>query len=70
MSPRWDHRVPPTEQELREKFHALADPVIGPTRAAAIESALHDLPGGALTPLTDLLFQPINPDTIAGRSSN
>ncbi len=70
MTPRWDHHAPPTETELRAKYHALADPVLGPDRAGAIESALHDLPDGPLTPLTDLLFQPISSETIRGRSSN
>jgi 2-methylcitrate dehydratase PrpD len=58
--PRWDPTAPPTEAELRAKYHALADPVLGRPRAAAIEQALSALPRTGLTPLTDLLFQPIN----------
>jgi 2-methylcitrate dehydratase PrpD len=60
MSPKWDHRAPPTEAELRAKFHALADPVLGIARAAAIETALADLPNTGLEPLTDQLFAPIS----------
>ena len=60
LTPRWDFTNPPTEDELRAKYHARADPVLGPARAKAIETALNALPGTALTPLSDLLFQPIN----------
>lgn len=60
MRPRWDHDAPPTEAELRDKFHELADPVLGRDRAAAIEQAIHDLPGGDFARLRQLLFQPIN----------
>lgn len=60
MTPRWDHTHPPTEAELRAKYHALTDPVLGGRRAAATESALAGLPDSALSTLTDLLFQPIN----------
>lgn len=60
MSPRWDHRDPPSEAELRDKYHALAVPVLGRDRADRIEAALHDLPGTGLAPLTDQLFRPIN----------
>jgi 2-methylcitrate dehydratase PrpD len=70
LSPRWDHRAPPSPAELRSKFHALADPILGPVRSDAIEAALHDLADGSLSVLTDLLFQPIRSDTIAGRSEN
>jgi 2-methylcitrate dehydratase PrpD len=60
LTPRWDFTNPPTEAELRAKFHAFADPVLGAARANAIENALADLPDNDLTTLTDLLFQPIN----------
>ncbi len=59
LNPRWDHRAPPTEAELRAKYHDLADPTLGRARASAIESALDQLHGTGLPPLTDLLFQPI-----------
>jgi 2-methylcitrate dehydratase PrpD len=58
--PRWDHQCPPTEAELRAKYHALADPVLGPARATAIESALAGLAGADLSSLSDLLLQPIS----------
>lgn len=60
MTPRWDHTDPPTEQDLRDKYHALADPVLGTMRATAIENALSNLATNDLSTLTDLLFQPIN----------
>ncbi len=59
-TPRWDHEAPPSEDELRRKFHDLADPVLGSGRAGAIEFALAALPETGLAPLTDLLFQPIS----------
>ena len=70
MTPRWDADDPPSDTELRAKYHSLADPVLGSDRADAIETALHDLPNGAMQPLTELLFQPISENTTSGRSSN
>ncbi|MDJ0626912.1 MAG: MmgE/PrpD family protein [Rhodobacter sp.] len=67
--PRWDADNPPTEAALRAKFHDLADPLIGPARAARIESALSDLPKTGLQPLYDQLIQPISRDTTAARAS-
>lgn len=69
MTPLWDATDPPDEAALRAKYHDLADPVLGRDRAEAIETALAALPGTALSPLTDLLFQPISCGTSAGRSS-
>lgn len=60
LQPRWDPTAPPTDVELRAKFHALAGPVLGTRRSNAIEAALADLPRSGLRPLTDLLYQPIN----------
>ncbi len=60
QSPRWDHRAPPSDQELAEKFLSLADPVLGPARAEAIAAAIDELDRQPLESLTDLLFQPIN----------
>ena len=68
-TPKWDPAEPPTEAELREKFHRLADPVLGPERARAIEDALHGLPDTAITPLYGLLAQPISARTVAARSA-
>ena len=60
MSPKWDAEVPPSDAELRAKFHALADPVLGDPRAQAIEEAIDALPRTGLEPLTDLICQPIS----------
>ncbi|MDP2495018.1 MmgE/PrpD family protein [Shimia thalassica] len=59
MEPKWDHTKPPTAQELRDKFHGLADPVIGAERAIHIENSLRELANGPLSNLTDHLFTPI-----------
>lgn len=59
MEPRWDHLSPPTEEELRLKFHSLADGALGKSRADAIEDALETLDQTALSALTQHLFQPI-----------
>ena len=58
--PRWDATAPPSAPELRAKFHAYADPVLGAERAAAIEAAIDALPDSGLAPLTDQLFRPIS----------
>ncbi|MBD0865116.1 MAG: MmgE/PrpD family protein [Rhodobacteraceae bacterium] len=60
LNPKWDHRKPATEAELRAKFHDLAEPVLGAERATRIETALHEMPKTGLQPLTDQLFAPIS----------
>lgn len=60
MSPRWDHRWPPSDAELRAKYHDLADGPLGRDRADAIETALDGLDRTGLNALSDLLFQPIS----------
>jgi len=60
MTPRWDWDAPPSEAELRAKFHALAGPVLGPSRTAQLEDALEALPDTGLAPLTAVLAQPIS----------
>ena len=60
MTPIWDHTAPPSAAELRAKYHALADPLLGSSRSAAIEAAIDALDGAPLTALSDLLYQPIN----------
>jgi len=60
VTPRWDHTDPPTGDDLRAKFHDLADPVLGRPRADAIEDALSKLETTGLAPLTDQLLAPIN----------
>ncbi len=54
--PRWDPDVPPSEAELSEKYHELADPVLGPERARAIAAIIERLEDAPLTALTDHLF--------------
>jgi aconitate decarboxylase len=41
--PRGGIRQPLTNAEVREKFHTLADPLVGPDRAAQIEKAVLSL---------------------------
>lgn len=57
--PRWDHNTPPTEAEFREKFHKLADPVLGMEHADTIEAALANLSDTPLSDLSDQLLRPI-----------
>ena len=56
---RWDAAAPPSENELREKYHALADPVLGPHRAGDIESAIETLDKTALTALSQHILCPL-----------
>jgi len=69
VTPRWDAVAPPSEADLRAKFHAFADPVVGAPRAGAIESALQDLPALGLAPLYGLITQPISRETMPARSA-
>ncbi|MGP6085549.1 MmgE/PrpD family protein [Antarctobacter jejuensis] len=57
IQPRWDHDAPPTDEEIRAKFHRLADPVLGRARAEAIAEAIDGLEKTPLARLTDLLFR-------------
>lgn len=57
MQPRWDAEAPPSEEALRAKFHALADPVLGRARTEAIHAAIEALDDGPLSRLTELLFR-------------
>lgn len=57
MRPRWDAEDPPRDAELVEKFHALADPVLGRDRAEAIASVIDRLEEAPLTALTEHLFR-------------
>ncbi|MEQ9693659.1 MmgE/PrpD family protein [Shimia sp. SDUM112013] len=59
--PRWDATAPPSEGDLRAKFHGLADPVLGITRATALENSLRGLDQTPLSTLTDQLLRPIKP---------
>jgi len=59
-SPRWTAEDPPTEAELRTKFHGLADPLLGRARAEALEQAIAALStGGDLIVFSDLVCQPL-----------
>lgn len=59
IEPRWGPLNPPAAQELRAKFHLLADPVLGQPRADAIENAIENLENSPLSALTDLILTPV-----------
>ena len=59
MEPKWDHTMPPTEAELRAKYHSLAEPVLGRSRADAIEDAVENLHTSPLSCLSKLLHAPV-----------
>ncbi|MCP5072218.1 MAG: MmgE/PrpD family protein [Rhodobacteraceae bacterium] len=61
MQPRWTAEVPPSEAELRAKFHQLADGIVGRERAEGIESALAAMPrGGDLKALLAEINTPVS----------
>ncbi|HEX7128156.1 MAG TPA: MmgE/PrpD family protein [Thermodesulfobacteriota bacterium] len=45
VAARGDADAPPADAELREKFHRLADPVLGTSGARSLAAAVEDLPG-------------------------
>ncbi len=55
FEPPWDWDAPPTEAELRDKYHCLADPVLGAARAAAISDAINRLDSHPFATLAALL---------------
>ncbi|MFY0621252.1 MAG: MmgE/PrpD family protein [Pelagimonas sp.] len=59
MQPKWDPTAPPTADEMRDKYHALADPVLGPDRAREIAGIVAELETRPLSDLTELLFRPV-----------
>ena len=67
--PRWDATSPPSEAELRTKFRSLAVPAVGADRATAIENAIDRFETTSLAPLSQLLSQPISPETTSGNSA-
>ncbi|SFK49920.1 MmgE/PrpD family protein [Shimia haliotis] len=67
--PKWDHTAPPTEADLRGKFHALADPVIGHVAACEIEDTLANLAALPFSALSDQLLRPISASTTIGRTA-
>jgi 2-methylcitrate dehydratase PrpD len=60
MEPRWDPTAPPSAEDLQHKFHRLAGPVLGEARAAAIAKAVETLDQDDLSPLWELITQPIS----------
>ncbi len=52
----WDWTAPPSDAELLEKYHALADPVLGRDRATAISDAIDGLDTAPLDSLTRHLY--------------
>ena len=60
MQPRWDRTDPPSDGELRDKFHALADPVLGGNLADAVETAVNRLESGPANDLLKLVCQPVS----------
>lgn len=59
VNPKWAAEQPPSETELRAKFHTLADPRIGSERADAIEAAVSALAsGGPVSEMSDLICKP------------
>jgi hypothetical protein len=57
-----DPENPASMTEVRAKFHAGADPVLGSARAAVIETAVDHLGGTDVTPLLDtILAAPAEP---------
>lgn len=61
--PRWSYDAPPTEAELRAKYHGLADDLLGSDRAGRIEEAIDGLDALPASALFDLLVQPVPRET-------
>ncbi len=58
LTPKWDAENPPSAADLRHKFHALADPVLGAVRASALEIAIDNLEHTDLAPLRAAITAP------------
>jgi hypothetical protein len=58
-TPRWDAVDPPNDKELRVKFYTLAVPVVGQSRANAIEEAISTSLQDGPTLLLELNKQPV-----------
>ena len=58
--PKWDAAAPPTEAEIRSKFHTFTDLLIGKEKSTRIEDAISQLPRNGLAPLIELITQPIS----------
>ncbi len=59
FEPKWDHTAPPNDTELRQKFHRLADPILGKERANRIEDAVERLEHSELSLLTNQILHPV-----------
>lgn len=68
-TPRWEAETPPTRADIRTKFHANADPLIGPDRAASMAASVQRLATRGLTQLTDQIYQPISACTLPKSTS-
>jgi len=55
MNPKWTAEEPPSDAEIVEKFYDLATPILGQSRAAAIEAAIWELDTGLLEDFVTLL---------------
>lgn len=67
--PKWDHTAPPCEADLRAKYHALADPVLGQDHASRIEETLAELLSLPFRALSDQLLRPIKASTTIGKTA-
>lgn len=65
FEPRWDHTAPASEAEIRQKFRDWSAPFCA--QSPAVEAAAWAVPENGITPLTDLLSQPINAATTDGK---
>lgn len=63
-TPRGDPDLPMSDQEISDKFHIYADPLLGKLRAAAIEqlSAVIDTQPGAFEDWFELVHAPLSPE--------
>ena len=62
MTPRWDWQAPPTAEELRAKFDALARPVLGTERADALAETVATLDAQPLAALRAAITQSAPPE--------
>lgn len=60
MNPIWTADLPPSNSILREKYHRLADPLVGKIRAKSIEDAVDNLTeNGSVAALSKLICRPL-----------
>jgi 2-methylcitrate dehydratase PrpD len=55
-TPKWDWQAPPSPSEIRVKYDALALPVLGAARSAALAQAVEQVAKHPLQALTDLVY--------------